>query len=143
MVDDKAQETILKRLKTFLPPEQMSEALELFEGAGASAGGAARGVPDMPKPSGLRLSPGGLTRLGSSTGSEAWSVDGSRRSGASLAQRRREVLNSVKTFLASQHRKKAATYRVLTEMVQKLGCDTRRYCRPGRQLILLPSRQVS
>ena len=50
-------------------------------------------------------------------------MDGSRRSGASLAQRRREVLNSVKAFLANQHRKKAATYRVLTDMVQKLGCD--------------------
>ena len=50
-------------------------------------------------------------------------MDGSRRSGASLVQRRREVLNSVKAFLANQHRKKAATYRVLTDMVQKLGCD--------------------
>ena len=123
VVDDEAQESMLKRLKTFLPPEQMSEVLELFGGGSAFAGGAARGVPDMPKPAGLRLSAGNLGRLGSSTGSEASSVDGSRRSGASLVQRRREVLNSVKAFLANQHRKKAATYRALTDMVQKLGCD--------------------
>ena len=36
MVDDEAQESMLKRLKTFLPPEQMSEVLELFGGAAHS-----------------------------------------------------------------------------------------------------------